>query len=410
MTMTLYAGIFIIVVTILGVALGRYPFLRMNRTTIALVGAVALILAGAISIDAAYAAIDLNTIVLLFSVMVLNVNFRICGFFSLVTAKIVKFAKTPRQFLALLILSSGILSALFLNDTIVLVFTPIVVEITLLLKRNPVPYLIALATSANIGSAATIIGNPQNILIGISSGISFSEFALYLAPVACLGMVLTWLLMILIYRHEFKPVQFDEITFPKYHVFRPLLQKSLVSAFLMLIALIASAPTALAAMGAAALLLVTRRIKPERVFIEIDWSLLVFFSALFVVTRSVDTLGISSTLVSFLKFNAGSEIFNLAFVSTILSNLVSNVPAVLLLRPMIAIYTNAKVAWLILAMATTFAGNLTLLGSVANLIVAESAKKRGVILSFSEYLKVGVPVTILSILLGTLWLGLFYFK
>ena len=400
-------SILIIVVTIVGVALGRFPFLRMNRATIAFVGTVLLIVTGAISTEQAYGAIDFNTIVLLFSIMVLNVNFRLSGFFYLVTKFIVSAAKTPRQLLGLLIVFSGLLSALFLNDTIVLVFTPITIEITRILKRNPIPYLIALATSANIGSVATFIGNPQNILIGTSSGISFVEFAMYLTPIAVTGLVVVWILITSLYKIEFKNIVFDSVSLPKFRLYRPLLKKSILSASLMIIALFAGVPTSIAAMGAAALLLITRRLKAERVFAEIDWSLLVFFAGLFVVTSSVETMGKTHLIKDLLRFNAGNELLNLTIISTVLSNLISNVPAVLLLRNLMESFVNVKMAWLTMAMATTFAGNLTLLGSVANLIVAESAKKRGIILNFKEYLKAGIPITITSLLFGLFWLGLF---
>ncbi len=408
MGFSFWLSVTIISITIIGVSLGRYPLLRMNRATIAFVGAVLLILIRAISTEQAYLAIDFNTIVLLFSIMILNVNFRLCGFFYLISKYIIKLARTPKQLLGLFISASGILSALFLNDTIVLVFTPIILEITTILKRNPVPYLIALATSANAGSVATIIGNPQNILIGTASKISFLKFGVYLTPVAFIGLICIWLGLIILYKSEFQSCTFKKITLPRVRIYRPLLWKSVIAAAVMLLALIIGVPTALAAMGAASILLVTRRLKSERVFSEIDWSLLVFFSGLFIVTRTIETIGLSTRLIDIFKINSGSEIVDLTILSTIASNLISNVPAVLLLKTMIHAYSNTQIAWLTMAMATTFAGNLTLLGSVANLIVAESAKKRGVMLYFKEYLKAGIPITIVTLVAGVLWLSLFY--
>ncbi|MBN2090853.1 anion transporter [candidate division KSB1 bacterium] len=408
MLSSIWPALIIISVTIIGVSLGRYPLLRMNRATIAFVGAVLLIMINAISTEQAYQAVDLNTIVLLFSIMVLNVNFRLCGFFYLVSKSILKYARTPQRLLGYLIFFSGSLSALFLNDTIVLVFTPIVMEITTLLKRNPLPYLIALATAANVGSVATIIGNPQNILIGTFSGIAFAEFTLYLLPIASLGLVVIWIFIRLLYKTEFSNGTFETIELPQFRIYRPLLKKSIIASILMLAALFIGVPTALAAMGAASLLLITRRIKPERVFIEIDWSLLVFFSGLFVVTRTIETIGVSEHLIDILKINSGNEIIDLTVISTVSSNLISNVPAVLLLRNIVAAFSNTQIAWLTMAMATTFAGNLTLLGSVANLIVAESAKKRKVILSFGEYLRAGIPITIVTIMIGVFWLSILY--
>lgn len=393
----------VILLTLIGVAIGSYPGLRMNRATIALVGSTILIVIGAIPLDDAYSAVDLNTIVLLFSMMVLNINLRIAGFFNLITYRIAFWAKTPRQLLALTILSSGILSALFLNDTIVIMFTPLVVEVALALKRNPIPYLMGLATAANVGSTATIIGNPQNMLIGMSSKISFVSFASYLSPIALIGLGIIWAVIVIIYRDEFKHCRLIYQENPKMHIYKPLFIKSTTTLVLMLIAFVAGAPIPLAALGAASLLLITRRIKPQRVFIELDWSLLVFFSGLFIVTHTLQTNGLSHYL-----FNASQPLIkqsleSLAIISALLSNIISNVPAVLLLRPVIPLLENPDLAWLILAMATTFAGNLTLLGSVANLIVAESAKSRGVVLSFKEYLKAGVPITLLTLLSGILW-------
>ncbi len=391
----------IIMLTIAGVAVGRYPGLRMNRATIALVGATLLVISGALSFEEAVRAIDFNTIVLLFAMMVLNINLRLAGFFRLVTAKIITVARTPRQLLALVVFTSGILSALFLNDTIVLMLTPLVVEVVLTLQRNPVPYLIAVTTAANVGSAATIVGNPQNMLIGIASGIPFVEFTARIAPVSLLGLVLTTGVIALVYRREFRGDHFPPVPAQPVRTFRPLLRKSVAAVVLMLIAFVAGAPIPVAALGAAALLLVTRRIKPERVFTELDWALLVFFSGLFIVTHAVTALGFGEQLFAWL--GRGESVVGLAISSFVLSNLISNVPAVLLLAPVVNTFQNAETAWLVLAMATTFAGNFTLLASVANMIVAETAKHRGVVLSFGEFLKTGVPITLLTLLTGVLW-------
>jgi Na+/H+ antiporter NhaD/arsenite permease-like protein len=172
MSFTNWLTLFVVVVILAGIAIGRFPILRMNRATIALVGATILIATGAISLPQAYAALDMNTLVLLFAMMIINANLRLAGFFQLVATQVVRVARSPRLLLALIIIAAGFLSALFLNDTIVLMLTPLVVEITLALRRNPIPYLLALATAANVGSVATITGNPQIMLIGMASGIA----------------------------------------------------------------------------------------------------------------------------------------------------------------------------------------------------------------------------------------------
>ncbi len=395
----------VIVVTLIGVAIGRYPALKMNRATIALVGATLLIVLGALTLDEAYAAVDWNTIVLLFGMMVLNVNLRMAGFFHLVTARVVTLARTPRRLLALIIAVSGVFSAVFLNDTIVLVFTPLILDIALTLKRNPLPYLVGLVTAANIGSVATITGNPQNMLVGLASGIHFVTFTRELAPIGLLGLVVAWLVIVLVYPRDFRGERFEEVYQFKPPVEWPRLRKALFATALMLAALIAGAPVPLCAVLAAAVLLVTRHTSPERVFNEIDWSLLVFFSALFVVTGAISSAGFGERLFAVLQPYADRGPAALTGVSLVLSNLVSNVPAVMLFRPVVPTLTDPHHAWLTLAMATTLAGNLTLLGSVANLIVAEIAKRRGVHLSFVEYLKAGTPIAVLTLLIGVLWLS-----
>ena len=392
-------------ITLVGVALGRYPALKMNRATIALVGAVLFIALGFIPLDTAYRAVDWNTILLLFGMMILNVNLRIAGFFHLVNSHVVRLARTPRRLLALIVFVSGTLSAIFLNDTIVLVFTPLVLDLTLTLKRNPLPYLVGLVTAANIGSVATITGNPQNMMVGISSGIGFVEFTRALGPIALLGLGIGWAVIVLVYRREFRTEIFTHVyELPPQH-YRPLLRKSIVATVLMLIALVAGAPVPLAAAGAAALLLITRRMEPEKVFQEIDWSLLVFFCGLFVVTGAIQHSGLGARLFELLRPYANGGAAPLTAVALVLSNLVSNVPAVMLFRPIVPGLTDPHHAWLTLAMATTLAGNLTLLGSVANLIVAEIARRRGVQLSFVEYLKAGTPIAVLTLLLGVAWVS-----
>ncbi len=406
MTLLQWLAAAAVFVTLVGVAVGRYPWLNMNRATIALVGATVLIALGAISLEDAYASLDLNTLTLLFAMMVLNVNLRLAGFFRLVASEVIRLARTPRQLLALIVVVSGVLSALFLNDTIVLMFTPLVLDIVLALDRNPVPYLIGLVTAANIGSAATIVGNPQNMIIGVSSGLTFTAFAGRLAPVSLAGLAVAWGVVVLVYRAEFARPLAEHIHLPREAIHRPLLKKGMLATAVMLAAFVAGAPIPLAALVAAALLLVSRRVKPQRVFNEVDFTLLVFFAGLFIVTGAIEHSGLSERLFAVGRPLAMRGVAALSIVAAILSNLVSNVPAVLLFRPLVPQLPDPQGAWLTLAMATTFAGNLTLLGSVANLIVAEVAHGRGVELSFREYLRAGAPITLVSLLLGILWLSL----
>lgn len=395
-----------IVLILVGVALGRVPRLRMNRAAIALVGATLLLLIGALTLDEAFAALDLNTLTLLFAMMVVNVNLRRAGFFGLVSRRVLQWAQTPRQLLALLILSSALLSALFVNDTIVLMFTPLVVEMTLALQRNPMPYLAALATASNIGSVATITGNPQNMLIGTASGIDYLTFSRFLTPVALVGLAAGWVVIVVVYKDEFTGERLPHISQSMHHLaIQPsLLRKSLLATGGMLIGFVAGAPIPLCALAAAALHMVSRHREPEQMLAEVDWSLLVFFCGLFIVTGAVEQSGWSHTLFSILEPIARQGVLALSAVSVLLSNLISNVPAVMLFRPLVPSFDQPQQSWLTLAMATTLAGNLTLLGSVANLIVAELALSRQINFSFREYLRTGPAITLLSLGWGILWL------
>jgi len=393
----------IVVLTLAGIALGAIPGLRMNRATIAVVGATLFIVAGGLGFEDALGAIDLDTIALLFGMMVLNANLRIAGFFDLVAGRLARHAHSPRTLLAVVTFSAGTLSAIFLNDTIVLVFTPLVLELARAGGLPPMPFLVAVATAANVGSVATIIGNPQNMLVGVASGIGFLRFFAVLAPVAIVGLGVVWLVIYVQYRSDLAPRPVAaRPREPK--VYRPLLWKSTVATVALLLALTAGVTPPLAALIAASLLLVTRRLEPEHVFQEIDWGLLVFFCGLFVVSRGAETTGMSAALFGWLRATVGAGLPGLATVTAVLSNVVSNVPAVLLLEPTIPTLPAPERAWLTVAMASTLAGNLTLLGSVANLIVAESARREGVRLGFAEYLRAGVPITLATLAVGVGWL------
>jgi Na+/H+ antiporter NhaD/arsenite permease-like protein len=399
----LFITVTIVLITYIGIAFGFVPRLKVNRTTIALIGVGLLLLLDQVDFYDIGQSLDFNTLVLLFSMMVINANLRLAGFFRLVGSKIFHFARNAQAFLALEIITVGLLSAFFLNDTICIMFTPLVIELMLSAKRNPIPYLIALATAANIGSVATITGNPQNMIIGIASGISYIDFSFALLPVALLGLGAIWLIVRLFYPQEITSTSFDIPEKINLRIYKPLLIKSLVTVSLLLIAFFSGVPVALASFIAACALLLTRRIKPDKVFAEFDWELLVFFSALFILTGALESSGLTAWVSNVVSQTSSVNVWNLTGVSVILSNLVSNVPAVLLLRPIVQGIANPQAGWLTLAAASTLAGNLTLLGSVANLIVAESARQRKIDLSFWEYTRAGAMITLISLAAGTLW-------
>jgi Na+/H+ antiporter NhaD/arsenite permease-like protein len=384
------------------IAVGRPPLFRIDRAGAALIGASLMIVSGVIDIDAAYRAIDYRTIVLLFSLMIVVANLRMSGLFPLASDFIMRRIASPSMLLYAVVFLSGSLSALLINDTVCIAFTPLVLAMTLRLGLNPVPYLLALCMASNIGSVATITGNPQNIMIGSFSGIGYARFAARLFPVAVIGLLICCAMIRIAYRNSFTGYR---IVSPhmRYRVHRPLLIKSTFVSIVMLVLFLAGVPMTTVAVGGAAYLLVTRRINPDKVYRSIDWRLLVLFVGLFIIVAGVESSGLARSAMEWIGLKtAGHPVF-LVTVSAILSNLVSNVPAVLLLKPAMAMMPDRETSWLLLAMGSTLAGNLTILGSIANIIVVEGARPK-VAIGFVEYLKVGVPLTLATIIVGTLWL------
>jgi Na+/H+ antiporter NhaD/arsenite permease-like protein len=258
--------------------------------------------------------------------------------------------------------------------------------------------------ASNIGSVATITGNPQNIMIGSFSGIGYARFAAKLLPVAVAGLLLCCVMIRFVYRDSFRAKEIAAAPM-RYRVHRPLLIKSAVVSGIMLLLFLSGVPMTTVAIGGASYLLVTRRINPDKVYSSIDWRLLLLFAGLFIVVAGVEHSGPAMSAIESIGSRVTGHPILLVSVSALLSNLVSNVPAVLLLKPVMASMPDPETSWLLLAMGSTLAGNLTILGSIANIIVVEGARPR-VTIGFAEYLKAGFPLTIATILAGTLWLTL----
>jgi Na+/H+ antiporter NhaD/arsenite permease-like protein len=390
----------IFALTYVAVALGGLPGLRLDRTGAAIVGAAAMVAAGVVRREQAYHAIDLATLVLLFGMMLVVGQLRLSGFFRLAGVAVARRARTPHQLLLGLILVSGLLSALFVNDTICLALTPLVLEVARALGVRATPYLIALATASNIGSVATPTGNPQNMLIAARSGIAYADFVASLLPAALVGLGLAFGVISLVYRAELRE-PFLRAARPRVRVHGFLMAKALGASIVMLGFFFAGANVSVVAITAGAALLLTRRVKSGKVLREVDWNLLALFAGLFVVTEAALASGLSDRMFALLHAREAATPAALGLVAAALSNLVSNVPAVMLFVPLVPQLPDPGEAWRVLALASTFAGNLTLLGSIANLIVAEGAR-RECPLTFAEYLKVGVPLTVLSLCAGLL--------
>jgi Na+/H+ antiporter NhaD/arsenite permease-like protein len=310
--------------------------------------------------------------------------------------------------LLLVVFSSGILSALFVNDTICLLFTPIILAATKSVGVNPVPFLIAVATASNIGSVATVTGNPQNMFIGIRSGIPFLTFLAKMLPISLIGLFLNYALIRLFYSKEINRKTIHPNGIHEIKLNKLLLVKSLGVLIIIFSLFIYGIPYPFAALLGAALILLIGVIEPKLAFREVNWTLLLFFAGLFVVMGGVEKSGLSETLFektsSLFELNSWKGMLSISAIVLILSNLVSNVPAVMLFAPHVNSFPNPENTWLVLAMASTLAGNFTLVGSVANLIVAEIAKEGGVKMGFWEYFKLGAPFTIITTLAGAFWL------
>ena len=345
------AAIFeIFAVTYIAIAIGRLPGFRLDRAGAALVGASLMLAVGGVGIDEVSRVIDFDTVALLLGMMIVVGNLRLSGFFRLVTGWAVARARHPLQLLAAVTLTSGIFSAFLLNDAICLVMTPLVVDVVQRLERNPVPYLLAVAMAANVGSAATITGNPQNILIGGFSHIPYGAFAAALAPVAAVGLLATIGLIALCYPSEFRGRAALRLVSPRPpHVHGPLAIKSVLIVVLMMAAFFAGQPPAKVALIAGGFMLLTRIVRSERIYREIDWPLLLMFAGLFVVVAGFEKALLTPELIAAIGRIGLADPPVLTAITAVLSNLVSNVPAVLVLRPFVGQSGDPQHAWLVVA-------------------------------------------------------------
>jgi Na+/H+ antiporter NhaD/arsenite permease-like protein len=390
-------------------AIGRFPGTKIDWPAAAIIGAALMFTFRVISPVEGIRRIDFATIVLLAAMMLIVASLHFAGFFEWVAGLVVRFV-SPSHLLPGVIFTSGILSAFLVNDVVCLVMTPLLLKICQQFSKRPMPYLLALATASNIGSTATITGNPQNILIGSVSGIGYQYFLSALAPVAVIGLFIDWLVLHWLYPNRdgapdaaktaarkmpnsgsVDPVARRQLAFP------------LIILGLVLAGFLAGVSPALVAALGGALLLIRRSSHPEEIYKEIDWPLLTFFVGLFLIIGAAEQAGIAQQMLSLAERLKLHNAWVFTGVVALLSNLVSNVPAVMLLKSLVPQFQNATQFWLLLAMASTLAGNLTVTGSIANIIVIEKARPEAEI-TFADYLRVGVPVTLATLAVGVIWL------
>jgi len=381
----------------------QLKILPLNRPAAALLGAVLMVSTGVMTPERAYRAVNYDTIVLLLAMMLVSAYLYLAHFFEWAADVVLEFSRTPQRLLLYLTLTSGILSALLVNDTICLMLTPLVITVIRRGRLPMLPYLIALATSANIGSVATLVGNPQNMIIGHYSHIPFSQFSRSLLPVAIIGLAINFTILRFGFRGSLREAAIERTP----HAI-PKLDQGLFGIVCVVFVLIfgcflAGLNLAWTALAGAALVMVLARRDTHEVLKLIDWHLLVFFAALFVVVDGLSDTGLPDAIYGHLQPLFGSSVtaqtWNLAWFSVAGSNIFSNVPFVLVAGKWIARFAEPELMWKVLALATTLAGNLTIVGSVANMIVIESAREH-IEVSFWDYARFGIPITILTTAAG----------
>lgn len=397
------AVITVAVFALVGIGLGRVPGARVNRAAVAVIGAGAMLAVQGGDLSFLLGAIDGRVLILLFALMVINGALADAGAFRWIAQVVAARRMGPTALLATVVAAAGTLSAFFLNDAVVLMLTAPVIALARRLGSPPLPYLLALALAANAGSVATVTGNPQNVVVAVTTGIRYGPFAATLAPVAAASLVVVVALVRILFHRELRRGAAGAPVEAAADIRLGRLVPTLIATAGMLVAFVVGAPVTTAAVLTATLLLATSHRRAGKLLGAVDAQLLMLFAGLFVVVAALATTPAASAALAWAE-RAGPVGF--AAMVALVSNLVSNVPAVLLFLPAARTTGAGHGAGLTLAMASTLSGNLTLVGSVANLIVAETARRLGVEVGFLRHARVGVPVALITLALGVAWVAL----
>ena len=383
----------------------QLKILPLNRPAAALLGTVLMVACGVLTPEEAYRAVDYDTLVLLLGMMLISAYLCLAGFFDWAADWILRRARTPQALLVHLIFTAGILSALLVNDIICLMLTPLVVAVMVRGKLPLVPYLLALAMSANLGSVATLVGNPQNMIIGHLSQIPFLRFSASMVPVALAGLVVQYAILRVGFRRVLGQAVIQRPTAAPPPLNRRLLILTLGVLGLVFAGFVAGLNLSWTSLAGGALVMVLAKRDTHQVLKLVDWNLLVFFAALFIVVEGLSKTGLPDQAYRHVQplfgSSTASQAWNLAWFAELGSNVFSNVPFVLVAGKWINNFAQPELMWKVMALTTTFAGNLTIVGSVANIIVVESARGH-VELGFWDYARYGIPVTILTSVIGML--------
>jgi len=384
-------------------ALGKLPGLKIDRPGAAIIGAVVMFAFGIVHPNDSLRFIDFSTLVLLFSMMLIVGNLHLVGFFEWNAGFVLRRLR-PTYLLPAVIFTCGLLSAFFVNDIVCLVMVPLVLSITGRMRLPALPYLLAVATASNIGSVATITGNPQNMLVGSYSGIAYRDFMFHLGPVAVIGLFLDWFILHWLHGRSMEAAGAIDETIPLPELELSRLRKPVFIVTVVVAGFFFGVPPAMMAALGAAVLLISRTLEPRKLYRDVDWGLLVFFVGLFLIVGGAENAGIVQQALSFAQHWNLQKLGVFTVAVALLSNVVSNVPAVMLVKSLVPGFANSHSAWLGLAMASTLAGNLTITGSVANIIVVESAKPQ-LEIGFWDYFRAGLPITVATLLVGWAWIA-----
>lgn len=396
----------VFLVVYLGMILGRLPGLKMDRASVALGGAVVLLAAGKLDESAALASIDFSTLGMLFGLMLISVQLQTAGFYAAISGMVARLDTSPVLLLAILTTLVGLLSALLTNDVVAVAMTPVVLTIALRRGMNPLPFLLAIALAANAGSVATIIGSPQNMLIAQRLDLSFGGYLQYALVPALLSLAVVWALLALVYRGRWlldqkgdpQPDPSPAPSLDRWETIKGLL----VLLFILYAFVFTGWDRGMVATVAGVLMLFNARFVSRSMLERVDWDLLILFVGLFIVNGAFADAGYATQLVAWLQ-GVGIDLHNpdlLFAVSAVMSDIFSNVPTVMLLLPYAG---HDPLSGPLMALGSGLASNLIIIGSLANIIVVDAAAAKGFKISFWDFAKVGVPVSVITLAIAYLW-------
>lgn len=402
--------IIIFSIVYLGMILGRFPYLKVNRAAIAMIGAVALLSGHLITPSKAIASIDFKTLALLFGLMIISIQFDMCGLYTAISSWVRKIKVSPAIFLALVTILVGGLSALLTNDVVAVAITPVILSICIDRKLNPIPFMLAIAFATNSGAIATFVGSPQNMLIAEKLNLSFISFLAYTGIPSIISLTLGWAVLVWIYRDSWSlnlsdssgctRMKLAEVPFMLPEAVKGVIIIAVVIGYFMF----TNDDRGIIAITAGAFLLMNAHYKSQEMIEKVDWNLLILFFGLFIVNAAMDATGIPKDIVNALSKQGFdlSEPPVLFIVTALLSDIVSNVPSVMLLLP----YVTDPISGPLMAIASGLSSNMIIIGSLANIIVVDAAASKGLKISFWEFAKSGIPVSIISMIIGAGWVYL----